>query len=126
MAAISLDLRKRILDALEEDSSSLRVGKRFSVSPSFVRKLRIQVRETGDPTAGKAPGKERLVKGATERRLRKLAAKRPDATLVELSELLARATDVAVSETTMWRSLRRLGLTRKKSPSKPRNGSART
>jgi putative transposase len=126
MAAISLDLRKRILDALEEDSSSLRVGKRFSVSPSFVRKLRIQVRETGNPAAGKAPGKERLVKGATERRLRKLAAKRPDATLVELSDLLAKVTDVAVSETTMWRSLRRLGLTRKKSPSKPRNGSVRT
>ena len=126
MAAISLDLRKRILDALSEDSSSLRVGKRFAVSASFVRKLRIQVRETGDPAPGKAPGKERLVKGATERRLRKLAAKRPDASLVELSELLAKQTDVAVSETTMWRSLRRLGLTRKKSPSRPRNASART
>ena len=126
MAAISLDLRERILEALSEDSSSLRVGRRFAVSASFVRKLRIQVRETGDPAPGKAPGKVRLVKGATERRLRKLAAKRPDATLVELSELLAKETAVAVSETTMWRSLRRLGMTRKKSPSKPRSGSART
>lgn len=126
MAAISLDLRKRILEALSEDSSSLRVGRRFSVSASFVRKLRIQVRQTGDPAPGKAPGKERLVKGATERRLRKLAAKRPDASLVELSGLLAKATDVSVSETTMWRSLRRLGLTRKKSLSKPRSASGRT
>jgi putative transposase len=125
MAAISLDLRERILEALSEDSSSLRVGRRFSVSASFVRKLRIQVRQTGDPAPGKAPGKERLVKGATERRLRKLAAKRPDASLVELSELLAKATDVSVSETTMWRSLRRLGLTRKKSPSRPRSASGR-
>src|SRR5438105_4092153 len=125
MAAISLDLRERILEALSEDSSSLRVGRRFSVSASFVRKLRMQVRQRGDPAPGKAPGKERLVKGATERRLRKLAAKRPDASLVELSELLAKATDVSVSETTMWRSLRRLGLTRKKSPSRPRSASGR-
>jgi len=126
MTAISVDMRRRILEALEEDSSSLRIGRRFAVSPSFVRKLRLQVRLTGDPTPGKAPGKERLVKGATEKRLRKLAEKRPDASLVELSKLLAQATDVSVSETTMWRSLRRLGLTRKKSPSKPRNANGRT
>ena len=126
MTAISVDMRRRILEALEEDSSSLRIGRRFAVSPSFVRKLRMQVQRTGDPTPGKAPGKERLVKGATEKRLRKLAEKRPDASLVELSKLLAEATAVSVSETTMWRSLRRLGLTRKKSPSKPRNASDRT
>jgi transposase len=126
MTAISVDMRRRILEALEEDSSSLRVGRRFAVSPSFVRKLRLQVRLTGDPAPGKAPGKERLVKGTTEKRLRKLAERRPDASLVELSKLLAEATDVSVSETTMWRSLRRLGLTRKKSPSKPRSASGRT
>lgn len=126
MTAISIDMRRRILEALEQDSSSLRVGRRFAVSPSFVRKLRLQVRVTGDPMPGKAPGKERLVKGNTEKRLRKLAEKRPDASLVELSKLLAEATEVSVSETTMWRSLRRLGLTRKKSPSKPRSGSGPT
>lgn len=126
MTVISIDMRRRILEALEEDSSSLRVGRRFAVSPSFVRKLRLQVRVTGDPMPGKAPGKERLVKGHTERRLRKLAEKRPDASLVELSKLLAEATDVSVSQTTMWRSLRRLGLTRKKSPSKPRSASGPT
>jgi hypothetical protein len=36
MTAISLDMRERILKALSEDSSSLRVGKRFAVGPSFV------------------------------------------------------------------------------------------
>lgn len=126
MTAISLDMRERILKALSEDSSSLRIGKRFAVSPSFVRKLRIQMRRTGDPAPGKAPGKERLVRGSVERRLQRLVAKQPDATLVELAKLLAKETQVAVSETTMWRSLRRLGLTRKKSPSRPRSASGRT
>jgi transposase len=48
MTAISLDLRSRILRALEADPSSLRVAARFDVSASFVRKLRIQMRRTGD------------------------------------------------------------------------------
>src|SRR5262245_43656401 len=125
MAAISLDLRKRILRALEEDGSSLRVANQFSVSPSFVRKLRCQFRRTGDPAPGKAPGKERLVRGVTERKLRRLASDNADATLIELAELLEHSTRVAVSETTMWRSLRRLGLTRKKSLSMRRSATAK-
>jgi len=126
MTALSVDMRKRLLEALEEDSSSLRIGRRFAVSPSFVRKLRTQVQRTGDLTPGKAPGKDRLVKGTIERRLSKLVAGRPDASLVELSKLWAEATHVLVSETTMWRSLRRLGLTRKKSPFKARSANGRT
>jgi transposase len=126
MSSISLDLRMRILKALEEDRSSLRVAKRFSVSASFVRKLRCQVRRTGVAAPGKAPGKERLVQGSAEERLRKLVAERPDATLVELSRLFERSARVSLSETTMWRSLRRLGLTRKKKPSTPVKERGRT
>jgi transposase len=125
MASISLDLRERILKALQEDSSSLRVAARFSVSASFVRKLRIQVRRTGNARAGKAPGKERLVSGPKERKLRELVDKHPDATLVELAKLLERSARLSVSETTMWRSLRRLGLTRKKRASVRANARAR-
>jgi|SRR6478609_2369189 len=125
MASISLDLRERILKALEEDSSSLRIAARFSVSASFVRKLRLQVRRTGNPRAGKAPGKDRLVSGAKERRLRELVDKHPDATLVELAKLLERSTRLSVTETTMWRSLRRLGLTRKKRVSVPASAHVR-
>src|SRR6185503_21282701 len=99
MAAISLDLRRRILRALEEDGSSLRVAKHFSVSPSFVRKLRCQVRRTGDPAPGKAPGKERLVRGVAEQKLKRLVSEHADATLVELAEMLERSTRLAVSET---------------------------
>lgn len=96
------------------------------MSASFVRKLRLQVKRTGDLSPGKAPGKERLVQGSSEKRLRELIAKYPDATLAELAKLLERSARIAVSETTMWRSLRRLGLTRKKRVSAPANERDRT
>lgn len=114
MASISVDLRERILGALEEDSSSLRVAKRFKVSASFVRKLRCQVRRTGDPKPGRPPGKARIVSGPVEGTLRELISARPDGTLLELAADLKKKTRLSVSETTMWRSLRRMGITRKK------------
>jgi len=126
MKAMSLDLRERILAALEEEPSSLIVGKRFGVSPSSVRKLRLKVERTGEPRAGKAPGRERLVQGKVERRLHRLVAQYPDATLNVLRELLADESGVSVSETTMWRQLVRMGLTLKKRPSARTRGTGLT
>lgn len=117
MVAISLDLRERIVRALKTESSSLRVAARFAVSPSFVRKLRIQERVTGDIRARRGPGKSRLVKGKVQETLRELVQTHPDATLIELGRLLRKATRVSVSETTMWRSLQRMAITLKKRPS---------
>ena len=77
-------------------------------------------------SSGKAPGRERLVSGVKERKLLELVNKNPDATLVELAKLLDRSARLTVSETTMWRSLRRLGLTRKKRVSARANARAQT
>lgn len=126
MAALSLDLRHRIMAALEKESSSLKVAARFDVSASSVRKLRLKVQRTGEIAAGKARGRERLVQGRSEKRLRQLIERYPDATLEVLCELLEEKAGVAVSETTMWRQLRRMGLTLKKSPSTRRRETART
>ena len=123
MAAISLDLRKRIKRALDSDPSSLRVAARFEVSASFVRKLRIQAPQTGDLSARRGSGKKRLDKGEQEETLRELVQKHPDATLIDLSKLLKRAARVLVSETSMWRSLQRMGITSKKDPLRGRTQS---
>jgi transposase len=120
MRALSLDLRHRILRALKSESSSLIVAKNFGVSASSVRKLRLKVNRTGDPKAATAPGRERLVHGGTEARLRSLVAQYPDATLIVLSELFSDECGVTLSETTMWRQLMRMGLTRKKRASEQR------
>jgi transposase len=126
MRPLSLDLRQRILAALEMESSSLIVGERLGVSASSVRKLRRQVARTGDAKAGTAPGRERLVQGDAEKRLRDIVDQCPDATLNVLRELLDDESGVAVSETTMWRQLGRMGLTLKKRLSVPRKRAART
>jgi transposase len=126
MKALSLDLRRRIVEALEKEPSSLKVADRFKVSGSAVRKLRMKMERTGEFAAGKAPGRERLVKGAREKKLRRLVERYPDATLVLLCEMLADETKLGISETTMWRQLRRMGLTLKKSPSTRPNETGRT
>jgi transposase len=126
MRAISVDLRTRILQALEEEPSSLIVAARFKVGASSVRKLRLRMLRTGVIEADSPPGRERLVKGDDEERLRQLVRECPDATLNVLCELLADETGVAVSETTMWRQLERMGITLKKRVSAPPRESDRT
>lgn len=126
MRPLSLDLRRRILDALNDEGSSRVVAARFKVSASGVRKLRAKVERTGILEPDVAPGRERLVRGKHERQLKKLLTQYPDATLNLLRELLADKTGLAVSETTMWRQLRRMGLTLKKRASAPPSESERT
>jgi transposase len=126
MRATSVDLRMRILQALEEEPSSLIVAARFKVGASSVRKLRLRMLRTGVIEPDSPPGRERLVKGEDEERLRQLVRECPDATLNVLCELLADETGVAVSETTMWRQLERMGITLKKRVSAPPRESDRT
>lgn len=121
-----MDLRQRIITALEEEPSSIAVGARFEVSASAVRKLRLKAERTGSIEPDPLPGRERLVSGDVEDRLRELVREHPDATLKVLCELLAAETDVSVSETTMWRQLERMGITLKKKRCVPRSKTART
>jgi transposase len=122
MATISLDLRVRIFEAREAGESTAEVAERFAVSPAFVRRLMQRHRETGSllPSAAPRGPKPRLLTRADE--LRRLAAERPDLTPAEFRDRL----NLAASELTVWRMLRRLGLTFKKSRSAPPNRSVRT
>jgi len=126
MKPLSMDLRRRIIRALEKEPSSLIVAARFEVSASAVRKLRLRVQRTGSIEPDPIPGRERLVTGDDEDRLRRLVREHPDATLIMLCELLARDAEVFVSETTMWRQLERMGITLKKRRCAPASRTART
>lgn len=126
MKALSADLRLRILEELTREPSSLLVGGKFGVSASCVRKLRLAMVRTGSFEPGTPPGRERRVKGPTEERLAQLVREYPDATLNVLREMLCDETGVSVSETTMWRQLERMGITRKKRPFAHRSKIART
>ena len=121
MAAYSLDLRERIVEAVERQIGSKRkIAEWFSVHESFIYKLLRQRRERGDiaplPHGGGARAK---LSGDQLRQLPDLVAATPDATLDELRAQMEKKARVAVSLSTICRGLQALGLSRKKSPSLP-------
>jgi transposase len=122
MAAISMDLRVRIFDARQSGDPTSEVAERFAVSPAFVRRLMQRYRDTGSlaPSTGRR-GPHPALADHTDR-LRQLNAERPDLTPAEIRDRLG----VSVAPLTVWRMLRRLGLTFKKSPSGRPSGTART
>lgn len=116
MRAYSNDLRRRIIDRIQEnEESQSEIAEHFSVSLSFVEKLWHRFRTTNSyqakPHGG---GRERLLK-ANESLIRAAVSEQPDMTLAELSGTVAAQTGKSkVSLETMSAELRRLNLPRKK------------
>ena len=117
MAAYSLDLRERIVEAVEQQVGTKRkVADLFGVHESFIYKLLRQKRERGTlaplPHGGGAQAK---LSAEQRQGLPALVTAMPDATLDELRGQLKKRTRVEVSLSTVCRSLQALGLSRKKS-----------
>jgi transposase len=94
----------------------------FSVSPAWVRRLKQRRRETGEVAPRTAtPGPKPTLAPHTDR-LREMVGDHPDLTAGEYRDRLG----VAAAAVAVWRMLRRLGLTHKKSPSGRPSGTART
>ena len=110
MKAYSVDLRQRVIDDCEAGLGTKAVAAKYSVSASWVRKLKKQKRDTGSIAPIVAtPGPEPAL-SAHEDRLRELVRANPDRTAGEYHALLG--AEVAVI--TVWRAIRRLGFTHKK------------
>ena len=109
--AYSTDLRLRVLADYDEGVRPGNLADRYRVSERWIYKLLRQRKETGciEPRRGHTGPKPKLADH--EKRLRELVDARPDATLEEMKEQLG----VRVSITTLWRALRDLGVTLKKS-----------
>lgn len=122
MSTISLDLRQRIFDARQAGETTAEVAERFDVSPAFVRRLMQRHRETGSlvPKSGPRGPKPSLTEYADQ--LRELNAQQPDLQPAEIRDRLG----LKVSALTVWRTLRRLGLTFKKSRFMPPSKSVPT
>ena len=113
MMPYSIDLRRRVLRDCDAGMGTRAVAAKYTVSESWVRKLKQQRRETGSieprtATPGPAPT---LAPHAD--RLRALVRDHPDLSAEEYRDRLG----VDLAAVTVWRALRRLGLTHKKSPS---------
>ena len=112
---LSVDLRSRVVAAVDGGLSRRKAAERFGVSISSAIRWASQVRRTGDVRPRPVGGDKRsgrieayaaVILGAVQ--------SKPDVTLVELRELLAdRGVSVAVS--TIWRFFARHGITLKKS-----------
>jgi transposase len=87
-APISLDLRLRIMRAVEQGSSIRRAARRFAVSPSAAIKLMQRVRATGSPAPARYGGHRRPLLAVYEADLERLVEATPDITLAELQAAL--------------------------------------
>jgi len=124
MEAYSLDLRERVVRACDDGLGTREeIARMLGVSVSFITKLLRRRRD--EKTLAAKPhsggGKPSLDR-KDEKRVRKLVARQPDATLRELCDRLADAGGATIRIWTMCRALARLGLVRKKSPFTPRSG----
>jgi transposase len=115
-APISMDLRLRIVHAVERGSSIREAARRFAVSPSAAIKLMQRVRATGSAAPERYGGHRRPVLAPHEAALRRLVAATPDITLAELQSELERRCGVRAGLSTIHNALRRIGLRHKKSP----------
>lgn len=120
---LSLDLRVRVATALAEGATVREAAERFGVSAASAVRIG-QLARAGRGLGARRMGGNRppLLLGATEALSRRLAAK-SDWTVRALAADL-RADGIAVSHDTVWRFLRRQGLTFKKNPAGERDGSA--
>ena len=112
MRAYSIDLRVRVLADCDAGMGTAAVADKYSVSPAWVRRLK-QRRAAGlgvEPLRGRPGPKTALAAGPGADRLAELARAEPDLSACEYRDHLG----LGCHPTTVWRALRRLGLTFKK------------
>ena len=118
--AYSLDLRQKILQAVERGAGSQRqIAELFGVSLSFVEKLLIRVRHTGQAAAKKQGGAASAASGSSRLRMRQWLHAQPDLTLEGLSDRLWDTARLRVSVSALCRALQQQGMPRKKRRSMP-------
>jgi transposase len=116
MGPYSVDLRERIVKAVDEGQSIREVAVRYEVSERTVRRYLKRRKARGSLEADVSPGRPRDIGEAQEAVLTKQSEQFPDATLEKHCERWQKTKKVTVSPATMCRALQRLGHTRKKRP----------
>jgi transposase len=113
MRAYSSDLRERVLRDCDGGMGTRAVARKYTVSESWVRRLKQVRRDTGRTTPAPRAGGRVGYATAHADAVRAAVAHTPDATLDELRAALT----PTPSRTALARALVALGLTRKKSRS---------
>jgi transposase len=116
--AHSLDLRQRIVGAVEGGLSRRAAATRFAVSQSCAIKLLQRWKDTGSAAPAVPSAKKAFALAPHEKLVRSLIAAEPDLTLTELQARLADEA-IVVGRTSIHRFMKALGLTYKKRRSTP-------
>ena len=123
MRAYSTDLRARVVAACEGGMGTAEAADTFAVSPAWVRRIKQRFRDHGElaPRRPERPGPAPAL-AADHDRLRQAVRDAPGLTAAEYRDRLG----LGVAVVTVWRALRRLGLTHKKSQSGRPSGTGTT
>jgi len=119
MQALSLDLRQRILTALEAGDKRAQIAARFGVSQSSVYRIQRQEKSQGDLSPKKRPGRGLALKDADLPALETLVQQQADPTGATLVDAWQQASGKRVGLSTMHRALHRLKFSYKKSAAAP-------
>jgi transposase len=114
MNAYSEDLRKKIVEAVERGMPKVEAAKTFGVGVSSVKRYVAAARQGRSLAPKKRPGSKPKMNERARRLLEADLEERPAATLPERRGFLRRVAGVEVSDSTVSRTLRRMGWTRKK------------
>ena len=117
-APLSMDLRKRMVAAVEDGESCNSVAKRFRVAISTVVRLMQRYRLTGSPAPGQMGGRKGYALAAHEARVRAEIAAHPDVTLEELQDALAQD-GIQVSRSAVRRPCHCSRIGKRNTPTKP-------
>ena len=116
MSAYSLDLRERVLAALDRGMSRSEVVTTFQVSLGSIKRWHAARRDSGTFAPKRASGGPApTLTPAHHEALRAQVAAFPDATLAEHAERWNAAYGTTISQWTLGRAIRHLNLPRKKS-----------
>ena len=114
MNTYSEDLRNKIVEALERETSKVEAARTFGVGISSVKRFVATAKAGRSLAPKKRPGSNPKLDEAARKLLEADLRELPAATLSERREFLRRARGVSVSDSTVSRTLRRMGWSRKK------------
>ncbi len=114
MKAYSLDLRRKIPEAIDRGLSQATVAATFGVSTDTIRRYLRRREQTGSVAASPIPGRPAQLGDALDAGLVAQLTAHPDATVAEHCRVWHATTGQTVSEPTMRRAIQRAGWTFKK------------
>jgi transposase len=123
---LSMDLRKRVIEAIDGGMSRRGAAERYGIAPSTAIRWDNARRRTGSFAPKLQGGDMRSQRIEAHAGVIHAALEEtPDITLAELCEHLSER-GVGSSTSSLWRFFRRHGITRKKRPAMPSSRIART